>query len=124
MFESTIHVVTPEEHKAWCKQQIQEKGLYHAVKEQIDGWMELCHGLSYGAFGESTEHAMNILDFIETFGKIYGIHNPDNPDTPENPCDALPADIQNMLDLFYANKHMYDKLQARNRKRELAKQGG
>lgn len=28
-------------------------------------------------------------------------------------------DIMNMLDLFYANKHMYDKLKAQDRKREI-----
>ena len=123
MFESTIHIVTPEEHKQWCKQQIEDKGLYNAVKEQLDEWMDLCHNLSYGAFSESTEHAMNILDFIETFGEIHGVYNPDNP---ENADKSHPdtEEIQKMLDLFYANKHMYDKLQARNRKRERAEQRG
>lgn len=31
-------------------------------------------------------------------------------------------EIFDMLDLFYANKHMYEKLQRRNRKYELSQQ--
>jgi hypothetical protein len=119
MSEFTIHVVTPEEHKQWCKQQIEEKGLYNAVKEQLDEWMDICHHLDYRAFSESTEHAMNILDFIETFGEIHGVYNPENQNNTDNPHPDTEK-IQNMLDLFYANKHMYDKLQARNHKCELA----
>ena len=62
-----IKVVTPEEHKEWCKQQIKEHGLYNAVKDQLDEWVSICHPLGYMGFGEATERAMNVLDLIEAF---------------------------------------------------------
>ena len=74
MKEYKLVEVTPEEHKEWCKQQIREKGLYNAVKEQLDEWVGICRPLNYVGFSEATERAMNVLDLIEVFGQKYGIY--------------------------------------------------
>ena len=67
MTEFKIVEVTPKQHKEWCKKQIEENGLYNAVKEQVDEWVSICHSLGYIGFGEATERAQNILDLIEVF---------------------------------------------------------
>lgn len=70
----TIKEITPAEHREWCNEQIKKNGLYGAVKEQLDEWVDICHGLGYLGFSESTERAKNILDLIEAFGQKYGIY--------------------------------------------------
>ena len=63
----TLKQITPEEHEAWCKKQIEEKGLDGSVKEQLDEWVSICHPLGYMGFGEAIERATTILDLIKAF---------------------------------------------------------
>ena len=74
MKEFKLVKVTPEEHKEWCRQQIKEKGLREAVKEQLDELVDICHPLGYMGFSEATERAQNILDLIEVFGQNFGVY--------------------------------------------------
>ncbi len=71
--ESKINVVTPEENKEWLKNEIEKKGLYYAVKDQLDELMIDCRALDYMGFGHVTECSVNILELIETFGEKFGI---------------------------------------------------
>lgn len=80
MFEGKIVKITPMQHNEWLKNQIKEKGLYYAVKEQLDDLVDICHPLGYLGFSEATERAMNILDLIEVFGQKYGIYRVEQSD--------------------------------------------
>ena len=72
--EGKIKVVTPEENKEWLKNEIEKKGLYHAVRDQLDELMIDCRALDYMGFSHATECSVNILDLIETFGERFGIY--------------------------------------------------
>ena len=72
--EGKIKVITPEEQKQWLKDEIQKKGLYHAVEDQLDELMLDCRALNYVGFSHATECSVNILDLIETFGEMFGIY--------------------------------------------------
>ena len=74
MKEYKLKEITPAEHREWCMEQIKKNGLYGAVKEQLDEWVDICHPLGYLGFSEATERAQNILDLIEAFGQRAGIY--------------------------------------------------
>ena len=70
MQEFKLKVITNEEHMELCKKEIEKKGLYNAVKEQLDEWVEICHPLGYLGFIEASEKAINVLDLIYCFYTI------------------------------------------------------
>ena len=72
--EEKIKAITPEEHKQWLKDEIQEKGLYNAVSDQLDKLMADCHTLGYIKYGHLVECSVDILGLIETFGERFGIY--------------------------------------------------
>ena len=61
-------MIASEEKKQWLKDEIQKKGLYYAVRHQLDGLMTDRNNSEY-----TVECANNILDLIETFGEKFGI---------------------------------------------------
>ena len=82
--EGKIKVMSPEEQKEWLKDEIKKKGLYNAVKDQLDELMYDCRVLNYIKYAHVVECSFNILDLIETFGEKFGIHK-DEVKYPEEP---------------------------------------
>ena len=104
---TTIKVVTPEEKKQWFVNELKEKGLYEAVKDQLDELMIDCRALDYLGFSHAVECSCNILDLIQTFVDNYGfLWGEDNPKTNPECEDCTP---ENMNDCLECRKRTSDK---------------
>lgn len=69
-----IVVVTQEMRDKWLHDEIMNKGLLGAVKEQLDEWVDILHPLGYLGFSESIERAQNITDLIKKCAEIERKH--------------------------------------------------
>ena len=61
---------TQEMRDKWLHDEIMDKGLLGAVKEQLDEWVSICHPLGYQGFSEAIERAQNITDLIKNALKL------------------------------------------------------
>ena len=66
--------VTQEMRDKWLHDEIMDKGLLGAVKEQLDEWVDICHPLGYLGFSEAIERAQNITDLIKKCAEIERKH--------------------------------------------------
>lgn len=70
MSEFKLVEVTPEMRDKWLHDEIMNKGLLGAVKEQLDEWVGSCHALNYQGFSEAVERAENITDLIKKCAEL------------------------------------------------------
>ena len=70
MNDEKIVIVTQEMHDKWLHDEVMNKGLLGAVKEQLDEWVDICHPLGYLGFSEAIERAQNITDLIKKCAEL------------------------------------------------------
>ncbi len=122
MNDAKIVVVTPEMRDKWLHDEIMNKGLLGAVKEQLDEWVGTCRALNYQGFSEATERAQNITDLIKKCAEIERKHpnsefieyeefpddlpDPEDDEAKDNPCDECDMDCH-MCGLTIENDNDY-----------------
>ena len=74
MNDAKIVVVTKEMRDKWLHDEVMNKGLLGAVKEQLDEWVNICHPLGYLGFSEAIERAQNITDLIKKCAELERKH--------------------------------------------------
>lgn len=61
--EFTIKEITPEEHAASLRKEL-EGGLFEAIVKRCDKINDECHGMPYASHGYVQEQLMEILDLV------------------------------------------------------------
>ena len=87
--------VTPEMHDKWLHDEIMNKGLLIAVRDQLDEWVCTCRALNYTGFSEATERAQNITDLIKKCAELERKH----PHTEFIEYEEFPDDLPEPEDM-------------------------